>query len=48
MRNISFLELVIETVTKWPIVGVVAVLLIAFLIWWIKQFIWEIRWFLRK
>jgi len=40
MRNISFLELVIETVTRWPIVGVVAVLVIAFLIWFIKQIIW--------
>ena len=43
MRNISFLELVIETVTKWPIVGVVAVLLIAFLIWFIKQIIFIIK-----
>ena len=43
MRNISFLELVIETVTKWPIVGVVAVLVIAFLIWFIKQIIFIIK-----
>ena len=43
MRNISFLELVIETVTRWPIVGVVAVLVIAFLIWFIKQIIFIIK-----
>lgn len=39
MRNISFLDLLIETIAKWPIVGVVAILVILFLIWFIKQLI---------
>jgi len=43
MRNISFLDLLIETIVKWPIVGVVAILVILFLVWFIKQLIFIIK-----